>query len=400
MLGGLLKWAKEFLSSRFNLGLLFVLLLAGAYLMLNQPIAVEQPAGTNVTVHFFYLPACPHCHEQWPVIDGLKAEYPEVYFGYHDVSRQEEMLLFMKMAGERGLDTQQLGTPTTIIGNQAFVGVHTKDEFVAQIASCIEACRNGTGTQTVTPPDVTSFDIPFMGKANLTDYSLPVLAVLLGVIDGFNPCAMWVLVYLIAVVAEMKDRARMWLIVGSFLFASGALYFLFMTAWLNAFLLLGYMRPVAILVGLGAVGGGILSVKEYMDTKGRVVCKVGDADDKRSTMRRINELASAPLTWATLLGIVMLAFVVNSIEFVCSSAIPAVFTQVLALSNISTLEHYGYILLYDLFFMLDDAIIFSMAVFAISSGMGEKYAAYCKVIGGGLLVLLGIMLLFAPNMLA
>ena len=399
MITGLLDGVKSFLRDRLNLGLVLALVAVGAYLLLLQPPIPAEPAGTNVSVHFFYMPACPHCHEQWPIIDELRNEYPEVYFAYHDVSRQEEMRFFINMAAERGLDTSSLGTPTTIIGSKAFVGVQPKSVLEAQITTCIDACK-ANGTITPVRPDVTSFDLPLLGKTNLTGFSLPVLAVVLGLIDGFNPCAMWVLVYLIAVVAQLNDRARVWLIVGSFVFASGALYFLFMTAWLNAFLMLGYMRPVAILVGLGAVLFGISNIREYVESHGRVTCKIVDGKSKKSTMNRINELAAAPLTWATVLGIIALAFVVNSIEFVCSSAIPAVFTQVLALSHVSTLEHYGYILLYDFFFMLDDVIIFGMAAFALAGGLGEKYAGYCKILGGLLLLAIGAMLLFAPNLLA
>jgi len=394
------KSVKEFLSDRFNAGLTALLLVIGLYLMLTQPSSAKEAGNGNVSVHYFYLPTCPHCHEQLPIIEELRAEYPNVTFFYHDVSKQDELLFFMKMASERGLDTQRLGTPTTVIGDKAFVGVHPKEVLEAQLKSCIEACSLERGTQEI-KPDVTNYELPFIGRTNLLNYSLPALAVILGLIDGFNPCAMWVLVYLIAVVAQLNDRARIWLIVGSFLFASGALYFLFMTAWLNAFLLLGYVRPVTILVGLVAVGGGVLGIKEYIETKGNVVCKVGDEESKKSTMKRINELASAPITYATLLGIVALAFIVNSVEFICSSAIPAVFTQVLALSRISTLEHYLYILLYDFFYMLDDMIVFSMAAFAITSGgVGERYAGYCKIFGGALLLLLGMMLLFAPHLLA
>jgi len=397
---GIWEWIKTFLSDKFNAGLVSVLFLVGIYLLITQPGPVKEIGNGNVSVHYFYLPTCPHCHEQLPIINELQADYPNVTFVYHDVSRQEELLFFMEMANERGLNTQMLGTPTTIIGDKAYVGVYPKDVLEAQLRSCIEACNIEGGT-TKTKPDVTNYELPFIGKTNLLNYSLPVLSVILGLIDGFNPCAMWVLVYLIAVVAQLNDKTRIWLIVGSFLFASGALYFLFMTAWLNAFLLLGYMRSVTILIGLFAVGGGVLGIKEFIETKGRVVCKVGDEESKKSTMRKINELASAPLTYATVLGIVMLAFIVNSVEFVCSSAIPAVFTQVLALSKISTLEHYLYISLYDFFYMLDDMIIFSMAAFAVASGgIGEKYAGYCKVFGGSILFLLGLMLLFAPNMLA
>ena len=134
-------------------------------------------------------------------------------------------------------------------------------------------------------------------------------------------------------------------------------------------------------------------------TKGALTCKVSVEEDKKKTMNQVEKLINSPLTIATLTGIVFLAFAVNSVEFACSAAIPAIFTQVLALSNISAIEHYVYILLYVLFFMLDDLIIFGLAAFAVNSSFGDKYAKYCKLIGGIILIALGAILLFAPNLL-
>lgn len=113
----------------------------------------------------------------------------------------------------------------------------------------------------------------------------------------------------------------------------------------------------------------------------------------------IRQIVESPLTWMTIFGIIGLAFVVNSIEFVCSSALPVIFTQTLTLSGLPTPAYYGYILLYLFFFMLDDIIIFSLAVFAVSSSYGHKYARYCKLIGGIILVVLGFLLVFMPDLL-
>ena len=242
-------------------------------------------------------------------------------------------------------------------------------------------------------------ELPILGRTDLTSVSLPLLAVILGLVDGFNPCAMWVLVYLISLLMNLNDKRRLALIVGTFVFSSGVLYFLFMTAWLNAFLFLGYVRAVTILVGAIALGGGVLSIKEFFDTKGAMVCKVTDAEGKKKISAQVKELVSAPLSWVTFAGIVFLAFTINSIEFVCSSAIPAVFTQILALSNLPTWQYYAYIGLYDLFFMLDDLLIFGSALLVLSN-TGEKYARYCKIIGGLVMLGLGLALLFAPNLLA
>ncbi|PIT85980.1 hypothetical protein COU36_00230 [Candidatus Micrarchaeota archaeon CG10_big_fil_rev_8_21_14_0_10_59_7] len=395
---------KSFLAEPFNKWLVLGLLVLGAAVLLfPQPQAQGTGDGNASFIHFFYLPTCPHCHEQMEQLNPVLEQKYGVKVISHDVSSSEGGPLFEKLCGERELRGL---VPTTLIGDKTFVGYSAEigAEIDAAVGECVKnGCDDPLTGQSCGAPQQQDFtlDIPFLGKTDLRSMSLPALAIILGIVDGFNPCAMWVLVYLIALVMGLDDRKRVWLIVGSFVLASGILYFLFMTAWLNAFLLIGYMRPVMVIVGLAALGGGILSIKEYWETRNKpLVCKVGDEEDKKKTISRMREIVSMPLTWATFFAIVALAFVVNSIEFVCSSAIPAIFTQVLALSHLSGLEYYGYILLYDVFFLLDDLIIFGLAAFAISNtDLGEKYARYCKGIGGAILLLLGLMLLFFPGML-
>jgi hypothetical protein len=166
-----------------------------------------------------------------------------------------------------------------------------------------------------------------------------------------------------------------------------------MTAWLNVFMLLGYVKAVTIVIGLVALGGGILQVREVIETRGAVVCKVTDEESRKKTMTRIQEIVSSPITLGTIVGIVALAFAVNSIEFVCSAAIPAVFTRVLSLASLTTFQYYAYILLYDFFFMLDDLVIFGTAAFAVTSSLGDRYARYSRPVGATLLIILGLLLL-------
>ncbi|MEM4332479.1 MAG: thioredoxin family protein [Candidatus Micrarchaeia archaeon] len=384
---------QEFLKEKFNLYLVAVLLVLGLAVFFSG--AGEQPLQEEkFTVHVFYLPTCPHCAEQKLVINELAQEMENVSFLFHDASTPEGIELFYRLAAESGLDTSSLWVPTTFVGKKALVGVHSKEELIAAIQYCQPNCAAGESAAVVT-----EFDLPFLGRTDLMSVSLPVLAITLGLVDGFNPCAMWVLVYLIGLLLNVDDKRRFWLIIGSFLFASGVLYFLFMTAWLNAFLIIGYLRPVTILIGIVALGGGVLSLKEYLTTKGALACKVGGEENHSKTESKIQHIISQPLSIGILISIVALAFVVNSVEFVCSSAIPAVFTQVLALKAIGVVERYAYILLYDIFFMMDDLIIFGLAGLAISSSVGEKYAKYCKLIGGIIMVVLGLMLLFAPQLL-
>jgi len=243
------------------------------------------------------------------------------------------------------------------------------------------------------------FEVPFIGRVDLTKWSFLTLSVVLGLVDGFNPCALWVLVFLITLLLGERNKKKIWIVVGSFVLASAVSYFLFMTAWLNLFLLMGYIRIVTLFIGLFAVGVGILHVKEWITTKGELSCKVGGEESHKKTMNRIQEVISKPVTIGVIISIIGLAFVVNAIEFVCSAAIPAVFTQLLALSNLSTFHHYMYILIYVFFYMIDHIIIFSMAAFALSSGLTQKYAKYCKLIGGAIMFIIGLILLFAPHLL-
>jgi len=397
------KLISSFFSSRFNIALVIILILLGtiAFLNTNEP-ATNVETNETTEVHFFYLPTCKHCAEQKPIYFEVKANRTGIPFYEHDASSKEGSELFYKMATEAGLDISNLGVPTIFVGKKPLVGVHSKEEIISAIDDCLNECKEGGSDSQITQEIKTSFsdfEIPFLGKTDLTKWSLPTLAIFLGLIDGFNPCAMWVLVYLIGLLIGVQDKKRIWIIVGSFVLASGILYFLFMTAWLNIFLFIGYIRILTIIIGLVALGGGILDLKEYFTTKGDLTCKVVDEKGHEKTIKKIEKIITQPISIAIIISIIGLAFVVNSVEFVCSAAIPAVFTQLLSLSGISSFYHYLYILLYVFFFMLDDIIIFGMAAFALGSGFGQKYAKYCKLIGGAILIILGIIMLFMPELL-
>jgi len=401
MLRKIAAQAKETWDDPFNRFLILIILVAAGYALAFsatvEPVAPQQFSGNaTLEVHFFYHPACPHCKEQMPYNQQIAVDYPDAKWTYHDTSDpvQNE---FMQSALE-ALGKEQEGVPTTIINETVIVGFD-KASTPQKIRDALSA--NGAGSQNGT--DGTgqgkTITLPIIGTIDPYDYSLPALAITLGLIDGFNPCAMWVLVYLISLTLTLNDRRRLLLVVGTFLFASGALYFLIMSAWLNAFLFVGYLRPVMIGVGAIAIYFGVSTLREFWKNKGEIACNVGDAGEKKKLSGEIRELLSSPFSLGMFAGLIVLAFTVNSIEFVCSSAIPAVFTQVLSLSNTSALEHYFYIFLYVLMYMLDDIIVFSLAFWAVGGALGNKIASYGHAIGAIILIVLGIMLLFAPKLL-
>jgi len=395
----LTNFLRGIYHDRFKRYLVISLIILGVILLFTGQEAAKPITNEGLEVHFFYLPGCSHCDEQKPFNEKLANTYPSIHFIYHDATKPKESALLLKMLTNLGVEDEHPGFPVTIFGERAFIDWESEETTGKEIEQALQQCLAGDCSEAESPESKDEITLPIVGKIKPSEYSLPGLAVVLGLIDGFNPCAMWVLVYLISLIMTLNDRRKIWLIVGSFVLTSGVLYFLFMAAWLNVFLLIGYFRPVTILIGLVALGAGILNIREFIKTKGAIVCKVGDEKSRKKTMSRMERVISSPLTWATVVGIIALAFVVNSIEFVCSAALPAVFTHVLSLSNLPTLQYYGYILLYDFFFMLDDLIIFGSAAFAMTSSLGDRYAKYCKPVGGAILFVLGALMLFAPHLL-
>ena len=103
---------------------------------------------------------------------------------------------------------------------------------------------------------------------------------------------------------------------------------------------------------------------------------------------------------ALILGVSILAISVNMIELVCTAGLPAVFTQILAFNDISHLARYGYIGLFILMYMIDDMVIFGIAIYTLhATGMTTKYRRFTLIFGGVLMYALGMLMIFAPEAL-
>ncbi len=384
------NFLRNTFQDRFRRYLIISLIILGIVIAFTSQ--GTSSTGEGFEVHFFHLPGCSSCEEQEPFNEKLANTYPAISIIEHDATTPAGHSLLFEMLENLGIEDVP-NTPITIFKNQVFSGWESEETTGRAIEEALQQCLAGECPPPAGEEPRDGIVLPIIGEFIPGDYSLPALAVILGLVDGFNPCAMWVLVYLISLIATLRDRKRIWLIVGSFVLASGVLYFLFMTAWLNAFLFIGYVKPLTTVIGLIALGGGILQIRGFIETKGAIVCEVTDEESRKKTMTRVQKIVSSPITLGTIAGIVVLAFAVNSIEFVCSAAVPAIFTHVLSLASLTTLQYYGYILVYVLAFMLDDLIIFGSAAIAMTSGLGERYAKYFRPVGAAILIILGVLLL-------
>jgi len=373
---------------RLRIALAIVLGLAFAGLQLTAKVAEPPPSLAwqhDGRLHVFFHPDCPHCHK---AIEFLRAQ-SSVNFVLHDVSSTANETLLITVARQHAIPENELGVPLFVRGSRYLIGFESA-ETTGRNLLALAADETALGRPEKSAPRIS---VPFVGGIDPFGYSLPALTVLMGLADGFNPCAMWVLVYLISLIAGIQDRRKIWWLVGSFVVASGVLYFLFMTAWLNMFLVFGYIRPLTQMIGLVAIGFGIDHLYQLAVARGVVVCDLAGAEQRQRTMQRIQKIVAAPVGLVSLLLIVGLAFTVNAIEFVCSAALPAIYTHVLALADLSSSAYYAYIALYVTFFMLDDLVIFGFAAFAVQKIIDTRYAAFSRGAGGAVLIGLGAWML-------
>ncbi|MFP4402465.1 MAG: hypothetical protein ACLFPL_04510 [Candidatus Nanoarchaeia archaeon] len=235
----------------------------------------------------------------------------------------------------------------------------------------------------------------------LQGLSLALVAFVIGLVDGFNPCAMWVLIYMITLLSQLDDKKKMIIVVSIFLFASGAMYFLILQLWYIGWISIQELLPPFIfqIVGLFAVGFGLYLAYDLWENEGKAECKI-DVKKQRNTKKKIKSIISQPLTLFTIVSTILLAFIINSVEFVCSIGLPAIFTQLLTQTGTSYSMSTVYIGIYTLAFMLDDLLVFYFALKAIDPQVLTKYSAYSKGFGAIIIFTIGIIILFFPQLLA
>lgn len=249
--------------------------------------------------------------------------------------------------------------------------------------------------------DSYSVDTGLFGVVSLKDVSLPIFTIILGAVDGFNPCAMWILIFLITMMFSMHDRGKMWILGLTFIFTSGFVYLCFMLSWLSLASFLSSVTLIRFLIASFAVLFGMVNIYRYFKSlNSDVGCDVTDKKKRVKIMERIKKIVNEKSFLLSILGIMLLAFSVNLIELLCSLGIPVMFTNVLAMNDLSTLEYVIYIGLYLIFFLIDDILIFVIAMKTLKiKGISNKYTKYSHLIGGIIMLLLGILMVIKPEWL-
>ncbi len=383
-----------------------------------------------VNIHVFWSNGCPHCKKALRFLDEMESVQPDIRVIRHEVTgKKEDMALFL--AAAKHFDVAQPGVPLIVIGSQHFLGYGDDPTTGQALRATAMQCRvrgceeislfkaneshalspSGEIPQKPKNEDVhpagksskesalKTISLPIVGEIDVRNLSLPLLTIVLAAADGFNPCAMWVLIFLLGLLVGVENRLRRFVLGGAFVAASGIVYYLIMAAWLNTLLFFGMVIWIRIAIGVVAMCVGGWSLREFFVNPDSA-CTVTAAPARRAVLDRLKAFALSPSLMLALMGIILLAFAVNIVELLCSAGIPAAYTQVLALNHLPSWQYHAYIGLYVLVFMLDDLLIFTGAMLAMEvTGLGAHYSRWANLFGGVILLVVGVLIIAKPEWL-
>ena len=379
---------------RFWQGLLVVLL---ASLQLSPGGAPKPAAGAEtqtLILHYYWAANCPHCAEAKPFLEELTAAYPGLSLIEYEVwSNREHFNRLVALAEQFGGGT--VSTPAFHIEDRLWFG------FSAETAREIEAfVARRLGPEAPAPVASAGEDyalrLPLLGAVDGESHSLLLITLVLGLLDSFNPCAFFVLFFLLSLLVHAHSRRWMLLVGGSFVFCSGLIYFLFMAAWLNLFLLAGHLPWITVTAGLVALGVAAINIKDFFWFKQGVSLSIPE-EAKPKLFTRMRALLGQRRLGPVLMATLVLAVAANTYELLCTAGFPMVYTRLLTLRPLTTWQYYGYLVLYNLVYILPLLTITLVFTWTLGSRkLSEWEGRVLKLLSGVMMLLLGGVLLIHP----
>jgi cytochrome c biogenesis protein CcdA len=397
------------------------LLLVGALVPTLTMAAPTKP----VNVYLFYGEGCPHCAKEIPFLDYLAKSDVSIRVKKFEVwQNQDNAKLMSRVAAS--LNVQQGGVPLTIIQNQPLVGfddaLTTGQQIIAIINDArsnnyvdvvsplmlatnqandrpvkivdtnnqtVNATTSNTGKSTESVKKITTW----WGQLELSQFSLPVLTIIIGLLDSLNPCALWVLLFLLSLLMNKQDKKRVIWLGGGFIAASAITYFLFLTAWLNIYLLIGMLKWLKMGIVLFALLAGGYSLREWWRERNGG-CEIAESEKRKAIIFRLKALAQNNSLVLAFIGVFMLAAAINLVELLCSAGLPAVYVPILTAANLSKAGYYGYLLLYVFCYILDQLVIFFIMLYSQRlTAISSRITRWTPLVSGVLMLLLGLWLL-------
>ena len=378
-------------------------------------IPLNAFANENVNIYIFHQYTCTHCQKALEYFNELDKNDQTINVYEYELLKEEHAYnrnLYNDVC--QLMDIKITSVPLIIIGNEYFIGFSdskkesiekTIDFYKANAYADIIGQKLGLVDEDNKPitkmNDKDYFVDTIFGTINLKKLSLPIITIIVGLVDGFNPCAMWVLLFLIAMLFNMKNKKKMWILGLSFIGTSGFIYFIFMMAWLNVTSFMNSIHSLQIIIGLFATIFGIINIYHYFKERKEAGCVVIKKEKRQFVFSKIRRIVEAKSFIMAIIGIISLAVIVNLIELLCSLGLPMMYTEILSLNNLNPNTYIRYIILYIIFFLLDDIIVFTISMITLhSTAISTKYNKYSHLIGGIIMLLIGILIIFKPEWLS
>ena len=371
---------------------------------------LQAERGVHRLVRISPFDAAKKRHTSFASIDVTPDSEEEIDIVIRDVSKDEQaMQRLQDIAREQRSGNARV--PAFFVGGQLIFGYSEEASTDRLILGALQGVRAQAPAASASAAEDTSctllddspckqevapaenFQVTMLGRTvSLVDVGLPAFTIVMGLLDGLNPCSMWVLILMISLLATLNDRKRMLAIAGTFVLVEGIAYFLFMTAWLNLFLLIGLSRASQLAIAAIAIVAGLINVKDFIAPGVGFSLSISNKSKPGiyARMRAILQARSLP---AAIVGVIVLGLLVQVVEFLCTSGFPALFTRILTLRQMDTASYYGYLLLYNLAYMFDDIVVLAIGVKTLSHRrLQEKEGRWLKLISGVVMVLLGLYL--------
>lgn len=418
-------------------------------LTLAGPSAGENPTwrwyeldarkDVRINLYVFWSSRCGNCTRAIEYLNGLQRTYPWLQITYYETSAHPgNVAFYQSKAAAMGRVAGQV--PAFFYCNELDIGFDSAETTGARIERTIlrwriavqQHLRKRSAAGAIAPieraalawlplvalqapaaadedlpelpldlpPEEPIVRVPWWGEMEASDLSLPLLTITLAGCDAFNPCAFFVLLFLLSLLLHGHSRSRLLLVGGLFVFCSGLVYFLFMAAWLNLFFVVGHLRVITLAAGVVAVLVALVNIKDFFRFRQGVTLSIPEGA-KPGLYQRMTGLIRQTSFLRLVAGTLVLATVVNLYELLCTSGFPMVFTRVLTLRHLPTASYYLYLLLYNLIYILPLALI--VLVFSLTLG-GHKLSEYegrvLKLLSGLMMLALGVLLLAAPELLS
>lgn len=370
----------------------------------------------KINIYLFYGNKCPHCAELEKYLDKYLEENKNVILNRYEVwENKENQEKYSKV--HEILNDNSSGVPYLIIGNNVISGfdseitperikntityyqnIEYKDKVGIYLGTTTEEKENQKSD--IKKYEEEEISIPIIGKKKGKEVPILLSAVVIGLVDGFNPCAMWILIFLISMLLGMKDTKRKWALGITFLLSSALVYFLFLISWLNLAVFLNKIIFVRMGISIIAVFFGLLTILKFFFVKEDDGCEVVDKKNRKKIINSIKKIIKEKSFILALLGVVVLAASVNVIELLCSLGLPVMFTQILTVNEVSKLSQIIYSLIYVLFFLIDDIVIFIIAMKTLEiKAISNKFGKYSHLIGGIIMLIIGFLMIYKPEWL-